>query len=110
MLLRNRQEAGFSGEVSISKAFHIYLSAFGNTLCLNTDPASKRPLNLSTFPQSDLNPACQVQGKDVLNPEGTKLQLGKSSSSLLVTQQWLHFQMVLEQSQCDLGQPREYWG
>lgn len=62
MLLRNSQEAGFSGEVSISKAFHIYLSAFGNTLCLNADPASKRPLNLSTFPQSDLNPARQVQG------------------------------------------------
>lgn len=63
MLLRNSQEAGFSGEVSISKAFHIYLSAFGNTLRLNADPASKRPLNLSTFPQSDLNPALSYKVK-----------------------------------------------
>lgn len=110
MLLRNSQEAGFSGEVSISKAFHIYLSAFGNTLCLNSNPASKRPLNLSTFPQSDLSPARQVQGEDVLNLERTKLELGKSNSALLVTAQRLHFQLVLEQSQCDLGQSQEHWG
>lgn len=43
MLLRNSHETDFSGEVSISKVLHIYLlSAFGDTLCLNSDPASSR--------------------------------------------------------------------